>query len=76
MLWRDVRDGYPLEHLVMEDELKIAKQLIEVLESRLERFEGLEKDARTLAEWAAETSPHGSEVYAAARRYLSGVANV
>jgi hypothetical protein len=64
-------------------ELIIAKQLIEVLESRLEYYEVREEDARACAEWAYEKNVHAEYgrdgltdkdalIMHTARRYLSG----
>jgi hypothetical protein len=49
-----------------------ASELIAVLEERIARFEELESDARLLAEWAATIAMDGTDVKAAARRYLGG----
>lgn len=56
-------------------QLATAKELITVLEDRLDRFEETDPDGRALAEWVLTVAVAGSEPKNAARRYLSGIAN-
>lgn len=56
----------------VERERDAAKQLIASLEERISDVEDRDDDARMVCEWAATVAAGGTDVRAAARRYLMG----